>query len=230
MIDHAFANSRPYPLRPEEGFWRRALALLTARGRTLDRVRRAFLSCAVCGPECLVGLNAWCASPHGAERITLAGRVLCRGILRVEGHGQGFIHVGREVYLGDGVIVSASAGVTIGDGVLLAHGVQLFDNNTHPAGRAARLDDYRAIMGWGGQAPRSIEAAPVHIGAGSWIGMNSIILKGVSIGAGSIIGAGSVVVSSIPAGVLAAGNPARVLRRLPAEADPAAGARGQDNG
>ncbi|MDP3426644.1 MAG: acyltransferase [Humidesulfovibrio sp.] len=215
MVDHAFANSRPFALSPPFGLLQWALAQLTTQGRTLARIRQAFLQGAACGPECFVGLNAWCENPRSRESITLAGRVLCRGILRVEGHGSGFIRVGREVYLGDNVIISAAAGVTIGDGVLLAHGVQVFDNNTHPVDRVARLADYRAVMGWGGPAPCSIEASPVSLGAGSWIGMNSIIMKGADIGAGSIVGAGSVVVSPIPPGVLAAGNPARVIRELP---------------
>ena len=46
------------------------------------------------------------------------------------------------------------------------------------------------------------------------IGMNSIILKGVTVGARSIIGAGSVVTKSIPSDVIAAGNPAKVLKKL----------------
>lgn len=55
-------------------------------------------------------------------------------------------------------------------------------------------------------------AAAIDIADHVWVGFRSIIAKGVSIGAGSIIGAGSVVTSAIPAGVVAAGNPARVLR------------------
>jgi len=51
---------------------------------------------------------------------------------------------------------------------------------------------------------------------GVFIGMNSLVLKGVTIGARSVIGAGSVVTRSIPPGVIAAGNPARPVRPLDA--------------
>ncbi|MFQ8867256.1 MAG: hypothetical protein ACLR67_03045 [Eggerthella lenta] len=47
------------------------------------------------------------------------------------------------------------------------------------------------------------------------MGANSIVLKGVSIGSGSVIAAGSVVVKDIPSGVLAGGNPAKVIKELP---------------
>ena len=48
-----------------------------------------------------------------------------------------------------------------------------------------------------------------------WIGMNSVILKGVTIGDNSIIGAGSVVVKDVPKNTIAAGNPAKVIKDLP---------------
>ena len=53
---------------------------------------------------------------------------------------------------------------------------------------------------------------PVIIEDSVWIGVNSIVLPGVQIGFGSVIGAGSVVTADIPSMVLAAGNPARVIR------------------
>ncbi|MDA8876461.1 hypothetical protein N9H94_03425 [Akkermansiaceae bacterium] len=61
---------------------------------------------------------------------------------------------------------------------------------------------------------REIETAPITIGRKAFIGARSIILKGVTIGEGSVIGAGSVVVSDIPPHVIAAGNPARVIKNL----------------
>ena len=57
-------------------------------------------------------------------------------------------------------------------------------------------------------------SAPVTIGKDVWIGANAVILGGVKIGDGSIIGAGSVVTKDIPAGVIAAGVPCRVIRAI----------------
>lgn len=55
---------------------------------------------------------------------------------------------------------------------------------------------------------------PVHIGKNCWIGAGAIILPGITIGDYSVIGAGSVVTKDIPSGVVAVGNPCRVLREI----------------
>lgn len=55
---------------------------------------------------------------------------------------------------------------------------------------------------------------PIHIGSRVWLGGNVVIMPGVSIGDGSVIGAGSVVTKDIPSGVIAAGNPCRVIRPI----------------
>ena len=57
-----------------------------------------------------------------------------------------------------------------------------------------------------------VTSAPVTIGKDVWIGANAVICGGVTIGEGSVIGAGSVITKDIPAGVVAAGVPCRVLR------------------
>ena len=54
----------------------------------------------------------------------------------------------------------------------------------------------------------------VHIGNNVWIGAGAIVVPGVSIGDDSVIGAGSIVTKDIPAGVVAVGNPCRVLRKI----------------
>jgi len=58
------------------------------------------------------------------------------------------------------------------------------------------------------------QAVPVSIADDVWIGGGAVILPGVSIGAGSVIAAGSVVTKDVPSGVLAGGNPCRVLKPI----------------
>ena len=79
------------------------------------------------------------------------------------------------------------------------------DTDVHPLDLATRL-----------AGPLDGATAPVVIEDGVFIGMNSLVLKGVTVGAGSVIGAGSVVTRSIPPAVIAAGNPAHPIRPLDA--------------
>lgn len=176
---------------------------------------------AMVDPSVLVGPSACCANALGEPaRIQVAAGTVLRGILRVDAFGDGHVHIGRHCYIGDDTIISAAAGIEIGDHVLVAHGVQIFDNNSHPRTAANRQAHFEAVLvGRAGNAV--IDCAPVHIGDGAWIGMNSLIMKGVRIGAGAVIAAGSVVVSDVPAGWLAGGNPARVLKPVEADAAPA---------
>ena len=62
-----------------------------------------------------------------------------------------------------------------------------------------------------------LTSKPIHIGDEVWIGANVTICGGITIGKGSIIGAGSVVNKDIPAGVIAVGNPCKVLREITEE-------------
>jgi acetyltransferase-like isoleucine patch superfamily enzyme len=129
--------------------------------------------------------------------------------VRRETFGDGTIVIEDDVYVGDDCIISCSAHVRIGAGTLLGHGVQIFDNNSHPLDAASRAVDWSAIRGHGDRG--EIDAAPVSIGARAWIGFGSFVLKGVTIGEGAVVGAGSVVTREVPAGATVVGNPARPL-------------------
>ncbi len=162
---------------------------------------------------CMLGPNAWCVNSLAEPaRITLAEDAVCRGLLRIEKFGDGRIAIGAHAYIGDDSLLSASAGIEIGEHVLVAHGVQIFDNDSHPLDAAARLGDYASVLDHGIRA--EIAAAPIRIGARAWIGFNAIVLKGVTIGADSVVAAGSVVTRDVPAATVVAGNPAVVVKNL----------------
>lgn len=116
---------------------------------------------------------------------------------------------GAELLIGEGcgltgATVVAATSVRIGDRVLVGANSTIVDTDFHPLDPAERRRDVNAGR-----------SAPVVIEDDVFIGMQSIILKGVRIGRGAVIGAGSVVSSDVPAGATVSGNPARVVRHAP---------------
>ncbi len=110
--------------------------------------------------------------------------------------------IGNRFAMSGGSICCANS-IVIGDDVSLGANSIVADTDFHPLAISERR-----VTTMGGKT------APVVIENDTFIGMNCLILKGVTIGCGSVIGAGSVVTRSIPPGVIAAGNPAKVLREL----------------
>lgn len=209
--DHAFASG-PVFRRPEGVLDAVRGAGGLASGRRLLKVWQSFEERASLAGDVRLGLAARVINHAGRERLTIGRSAMIRGILRVERDGR--LAIGDEVYVGDDVIISAAAEVAIGGSTFLAHGVQVFDNDTHPIGSIERRHHLDRIIGGRPYGPYIIPSAPVRIGTQCWIGMNSLIMKGVTIGDGSIVAAGSVVVKTIESGVIAAGNPARIIKRI----------------
>jgi acetyltransferase-like isoleucine patch superfamily enzyme len=94
-----------------------------------------------------------------------------------------------------GTTISAAEKIVIGNNVLCGANVVITDFDWHLGRHASK--------------PK-----PILIEDNVWLGLNTVVLKGVKIGKNSIIGAHSTVVKSIPENVMAAGNPCRVLKQI----------------
>lgn len=110
--------------------------------------------------------------------------------------------VGDDVYMNYDVTIDARHEVRIGNHVLMAPLVSIIDDNRHETEPGAPL--YKG---------------PVIIGNNVWLARNVAVMPGASIGDGCVIAANSVVSSDIPPNSLAAGAPARVIRKLDVPAD-----------
>ena len=109
------------------------------------------------------------------------------------------IRLGARCFFNFNCVVLDVCPVTVGAHTLFGPAVQIY-TATHPLDPALR---------------RTQEfGRPVEIGADVWVGGGAIVCPGVRIGDRTVVGAGSVVTRDLPADVLAAGNPCRVLRRL----------------
>ncbi len=108
------------------------------------------------------------------------------------------IHIGRKVFINASCHFQDQGGIFIGDGCLIGHCVVLatLNHDFAPAGR------------------QNLHHKSIRIGNGVWIGAHATITAGVTIGDNAIIAAGAVVTRDIPADMIAAGVPARVIRHI----------------
>ena len=119
------------------------------------------------------------------------------------------ISIGSNVIIRPGSMLFADPGeqkagrIDIEDDVMIGSGVHIYVTNH-------RFEDPHVPLINQGDAPTQ----NVLLKNGCWVGANSIILPGVTIGANTVIGAGSIVTKSIPDRVIAAGNPAIIIRKL----------------
>lgn len=110
------------------------------------------------------------------------------------------ISIGDDVYINFGCIILDCAKVTIGNNTLLGPNIGIYAVN--------HLTDAEERINGG------CYGKPVNIGSRVWLGGDVKILAGVTVGDETIIGAGSIVTKDIPSGVIAAGNPCKVLRKI----------------
>lgn len=114
------------------------------------------------------------------------------------------IVIGEDTGMSGGSICAASS-IRIGAGCLIGANVTLADTDFHALNPANRRYNNN---------PDEIAVAPILIEDNVFIGADVFILKGVTIGKNSVIGAGSVVTRDVPENSIAAGNPARVVKRI----------------
>jgi acetyltransferase-like isoleucine patch superfamily enzyme len=114
----------------------------------------------------------------------------------------GQIVLGDCVLLTGGTRILAAKSITVGDGCMLAHDATLSDCDWHGLYDRTKIDD---------------NAKPVVLEKNVWLGDGAFVGKGVTIGQNSIVGARAVVTRDVPANVVVAGNPAKVVKKLDPE-------------
>jgi acetyltransferase-like isoleucine patch superfamily enzyme len=117
--------------------------------------------------------------------------------------GEARVRIGAGTFLNMGVMIAAQQLVEIGQHCMLANGCFVSDANH-------RYDDPELPVPWQGFTSRG----PTRIGDNVWCGAHVVVTSGVTIGERCVIGAGSVVTADIEPFSIAAGAPARVIRRI----------------
>jgi carbonic anhydrase/acetyltransferase-like protein (isoleucine patch superfamily) len=141
----------------------------------------------------------WPARPGG---IRLGkGAALDRGVTLLTTNDAARIVIGAKCYVNRHTMFDASELLVVGEQTMIGPFCYLTDHDhaIHP-----------------GSAPGDgpLVSAPTKVGARCWLGAHVSVLKGVTIGDGTVVGAGSVVTKSLPAGVVAAGAPVRIIRDI----------------
>lgn len=149
------------------------------------------------------------------EAVTIGNHVSCYAGCSFAVGENGACTIGDFTLL-NGVFIMAEERIEIGSHCLLAWNVGIADSDFHPIAAAQRRLDAEALAPYYRNRPERppLHTAPVRIHDNVWIGMNAVVLKGVTIGENAIVAAGSVVSRDVPADVVVAGNPARVVKQL----------------
>lgn len=149
---------------------------------------------------------------RNSKNINLGKGFTCGYNCRIEsiecGEDKGYISFGDNARIGDSVHIAAANKVKIGKNVLMASKIYISDCSHGMYNSDADTD-----TPYTNPSARKIISDPVEIGDNVWIGDNVCILKGVKIGDGTIIGANAVVTKSVPEKSIAAGMPAKVIKK-----------------
>jgi acetyltransferase-like isoleucine patch superfamily enzyme len=151
-------------------------------------------------------------------------------VLDAKGTTNAGISLGRNVFLGRGTILSCKNGdIVLGDDVNVGFHSEIFSGSTVSVGRHGLFAAYTYLVGGGHEFGK--DGVPViqqervsrgiALGQNVWLGAGAKVLDGVTIGSDVVVGAGAVVTEDLPDGTVAAGVPARVIRR---RSDPSTGA------
>jgi acetyltransferase-like isoleucine patch superfamily enzyme len=141
----------------------------------------------------------------GAGKITIGDNVFIgsRGawlfISKFTKHPK--LTIGSNTTINYRTVISVAKEVRIGNHCAIAEETKIFDNNSHSIYRASR-------------EMTESDVAPICIEDNVWIGMNSIIMKGVTIGQGATVAAGSVVTKDVPKMTIVGGNPAKIIKKI----------------
>lgn len=185
--------------------WRALLRARAVRRGVLDRARARLLGWTHPGVRVGRGvhLRARCrVILDPAATLQLADGCEIDTGTTVAVYGNGTLRLGTGAFVGHHGTLAVHKSVVIGPGAFLAELVSVRDHD-HAVGRPPSAGN--------------VDVAPVVIGRDVWIGAKVTVLRGADIGDGAVVAAHAVVRGAIPAGALAAGVPARVVRASAAE-------------
>ena len=195
-------------------------ALIIRRLRATAWAQGATLHVRTAGPVRIASMPRLVVERGTTTTVELgAGTVLQHDVLlQLRG---GHLRLGADVDVRDGVGFNIGGRCTVGDGVVLSHGLRIHCAEAVDIGDWTIIGEYSTIVDskhlrTGPDAPihHASEAAPVRIGRNVWVGAKATIASGVTVGDQAIIGAHALVTRDVPASTLVGSPPATEVRRL----------------
>jgi acetyltransferase-like isoleucine patch superfamily enzyme len=144
-----------------------------------------------------VVLDAKSSSKHA---IRIGSRAVLRAGVFVDTGYEGYVHIGERAAVGPYCQLWGGGGIVLGQDALLSKNVSIVSTSHGIEPIDAPIKRQRST------------GKLTTVGANCFLGVNAVVMEGVTVGAGTVVGANSVVTKDLPAGVVAAGAPARVLR------------------
>lgn len=177
--------------------------------------RLALLRCLdICSSGTGSRVNFWRIRPCRGGVFKVGEKSMVRADIVYEREGAAVV-IGDRTFIGRGLFTIAER-LEIGDDVMISWNVTIVDHNSHSLKFSERCMDvemnaFQDVKLWD-----TIKISPVKIKNKSWIGFGCSLLKGVTVGEGAVVGANSVVTKDVPPWTIVAGNPATVIREIPA--------------
>lgn len=182
------------------------------------------------------GVNLTLRHPH---KIWVGDGVIVDDnvVLDAKGEGNRGITIGRESFIGRNTILSCKGGdIELDERTVIGSNCDIMAAAPVRLGRDVLIGAYTYLVGGGNydlertdvpinRSQRDDSARGIRVADDVWIGTHVVVLDGVSVGGGSAVAAGSIVTDDVPGWSIAAGTPARVVRRRPQAREPVA-ARG----
>jgi len=184
---------------------------------SLSSKKKEFQKNAVLGTNIQFSYSSGCVNMGRKEDITIGNHGCCFCLLQALYGGK--IEIGNNFYIGTGTVLQSKEKIIIGNNVIISNNVLIVDNNNHPVSPKKRVKmslcyDYMNDPLW---TWKDAISKPIIIEDNTWIGRDSVIMKGVTIGKGSVVALRSVVTHDVPPFTVVAGNPARVVKKIVSE-------------
>lgn len=174
--------------------------------------RYKFKNKAIFPKSVIFGRNTRIVLLNGSTKsdIRIADNCYIYGTLKSESNGK--IIIDKNVHIGPRTQVGSVSSIHIKEFSMISTDIVIMDNNNHPVNPSDRKTINSCKSNFQYKKWKYSISENIVIGENTWLGRNSVILKGVELGCNSIVASNSVVTKSYGENLILAGNPAKVVK------------------